>query len=344
MYIVSRGGLMELKEIIVNSEYEKLFEKYLEKKDVSNVINELSEIENIEIYKLLNIYKIIYLKHPTSEQYISMNLVYRYKLDNERLFSWLLLIDDKSEKNWDNIYYKVSEDKIFCWKKIFFELINYNPKHKNIVQRFFSKIINYYNFEQIKDLEYTDDEIILVCSKLNYLIDLYPSKLLELFEDIININDFTEKEFLGFLSPFLFNYPYVVKKYIEGQKVKKDTMFYKYIEEYIRKFVNDQENKIKLLDLKGYDSRLVEYEKRLAKQHQEINNQSKKYSVFYEFSSHRTVMYGDDIAYIMSDDTISFSKFQKFESFYSLPFGYILDPIKYLSDTEFTLSKKVGDE
>lgn len=344
MYVVSRGGLMKLKEIIVNNKYEKLFEKYLEKNDVFNVINELSEIEDIEIYKLLNIYKIIYLKHPTSEQYISMNLVYRHKLNNEGLFSWLLLIDDKSEKNWDNIYYKVSEDKIFCWKKIFFELINYNPKHRNVVQKFFSKIINYYNFEQIKDLEYTTDEIILVCSKLNYLIDLYPNKLLELFEDIININNFTEKEFLEFLSPFLFNYSYVVKKYIESQKIKKDTIFYKYMEEYVNNFVNEQEQKTKLLDLKGYDSRLIEYEKRRAKQQQEINEQSKKYSIFYEFSSHSTVMYGDDIAYIMSDGTISFSKFQKFESSCPIPFGYILDPIKYLSDAEFTLSKKVGDE
>ena len=53
---------MELNEIIVNNEYEKLFDKYLGKNDVFNVINELSEIENIEIYKLLNIYKIIYFE------------------------------------------------------------------------------------------------------------------------------------------------------------------------------------------------------------------------------------------------------------------------------------------
>lgn len=335
---------MELKEIIVNEEYEKLFEKYLDKNDVFNVINQLSEIEDIDMYKLLNIYKIIYLKHPTSEQYISMNLVYRHKWNNEGLFSWLLLIDDKSERNWDNIYYKVSEDKIFCWKKIFIELINYNPKHRNVIQKFFSKIINDYNLEQIKNLRYTTEEIILVCLKLNYLIDIYPHKLLELFEDIIDINNFTEKEFLGFLSPFLFNYPYVVKKYFESEKIKNDTMFYKYLEGHINNFVNEQAVKTKLLDLKGYDSRLIEYEKRRAKQQQEINEQSKKYSVFYEFSSHNTVMYGNDIAYIMADGTISFSKFQKFESSCPLPFGYILDPIKYLSDAEFALSKKVGDE
>ena len=335
---------MGLKEIIVNEEYEKLFEKYLDKNDVFNVINQLSEIEDINMNKLLNIYKIIYFKHPTSEQYISMNLVYRHKWNNEGLFLWLLLIDDKSERNWDNIYYKICEDKIFCWEKIFIELINYNPKHRNVIQKIFSKIINDYNIEQIRNLRYTPEEIILVCLKLNYLIDIYPHKLLELFEDIIDINNFTEKEFLVFLSPFLFNYPYVVKKYFESEKIRKDTMFYKYLEGYINNFVNEQSEKTKLLDLKGYDSRLIEYEKRRVKQQQEINEQSKKYSVFYEFSSHNTVMYGNDIAYIMEDGTISFSKFQKFESSCPLPFGYILDPIKYLSDAEFALSKKVGDE
>ena len=335
---------MELKEIIVNNEYERLFKEYLSKNDVLNVINELGKIEGIEIYKLFNIYKIIYLKYPTSEQYISKNLVYRHKFNNEGLFSWLLLIDEKLEKKWGNIYYKISEDKIFCWGKIFLEIVNYNPKHRSVIQKIFSEIINCYSFEHIKNLKYTPEEVILVCLKLNYLIDIYPHKLLKLFEDIININNFTEKEFLEFLSPFLFNYPYIVKKYIESEKLKKNTIFYRYIEGYINNFVKEQEEKTKMLDLKGYDSRLIEYEKRQAKQQQEINEQSKKYSIFSEIFSNNTVMYGNDIAYVMSDGTISFSKFQKFESSCPLPFGYILDPIKYLVDAEIALSKKGGDE
>lgn len=335
---------MKLKKIINDKNYKKLFTEYLKEKDILNVIDEIGEIENVDINKLFFLYKMIYIEKKSSEQNISFNLIYKHHLTNHELFSWLLVINDKSERNWDNIYYKICEEKTFCWKKVFEELIDYNSNHRIVIERIFTRIIKDYNIEHIKGLEYTHEKIILVCLKLNYLMNIYPQKLLEFFEDIININCFTVEEISRFLSIFLFNYPYVAKKYIESEKIDKNTILYSYIDEYIKKYSNDQEKIMNTLDLKGYNSRIIEYEKRKAKQQEDIQKKEVKYSFVYELLSHETFMYGNDIAYIRSDGTTTFSKLKKFESSVSFPIGYIIDPIKYQCDSESILNKKIGDE
>lgn len=334
---------MTLNEILNDENYQLLFEQYINENDIVNVISELSELENYDINKLFFAYRQIFLKNNMYGEHISRNLIYRHKLSLNELMSWLLFTNDYSAKYWENIYCEVASDKKLCWTIIFSELSNFDIRHKEFIQQLFSEIIGDYSFEYIKDVIFDFEDLISICKKLSCFIDMYPQKLFSLYEDVVNVRKFSEKDISVMLSFFLFNYPYVAKTYVENESTNKESIFYNFVEQYVKQFIVNQDKINNCLDLRGYNSRLIQYEKRKNKYQQEINKLSREKSIFYELTSHNTIMYGNDIAFMMSDDTLRFSKFQKFESSYMLPLGFVIDPIKYAIDVDNILNEKVGD-
>lgn len=186
----------------------------------------------------------------------------------------------------------------------------------------------------LKKITVTKNQILKICGRLNYILTIEVSKILDLYFYFSNIFNFNEKELNIFLDKFIYNFPSTCKKFINRKNGQTDgTLFMTYLKKKIEE--NDKENKLKN-NLKIYNpdaQRLNEYQKYLIMQNNEINDKSHEMSVLWKFCKSNTILYGNRYGMTVKhkdSEEVSIGNMHEFLYEYPLPLEYLIDPITYM--------------
>lgn len=186
----------------------------------------------------------------------------------------------------------------------------------------------------LKKITITKNQTLKICKRLNYILTIEVSKILDLYFYFSNIFNFNEKELNIFLDKFIFNFPSTCKKFINRKNGQNDdTLFMTYLKKKIEE--NDKEIKLKN-NLKIYNldaQRLNEYQKYLIMQNNEINDKSHEMSVFWKFCKSNTILYGNRYGMTVKhkdSEEVSIGSMHEFSYEYPLPLEYLIDPVTYM--------------
>lgn len=186
----------------------------------------------------------------------------------------------------------------------------------------------------LKKITITKNQILKICIRLNYILTIEVSKILDLYFYFSNFFNFNEQELNVFLDKFIFNFPSTCKKFINRKNGQNDdTLFMTYLKRKIEE--NDKDNRLKN-NLKIYNldvQRLYEYQKYLIMQNNEINDKSHGMSVFWKLCKSNTILYGNRYGMTVKhkdSEEVSVSSMHKFSYEYPLPLEYLIDPIMYM--------------
>lgn len=186
----------------------------------------------------------------------------------------------------------------------------------------------------LKKITITKNQILKICKRLNYILTIEVSKILDLYFYFSNLFNLNEQELNIFLDKFIFNFPSTCKKFINRKNGQNDdTLFMTYLKRKMEE--NDKDNKLKN-NLKIYDSdiqRLNEYQKYLIMQNNEINDKSHEMSVFWKLCKSNTILYGNRYGMTVKhkdSEEVSIGSMHEFSYEYPLPLEYLIDPITYM--------------
>lgn len=194
-----------------------------------------------------------------------------------------------------------------------------------------------HNYEEysinLKNIAITKNQILEICKRLNYILTIEVSKILDLYFHFSNRFNFTEQELNIFLDKFIFNFPSTCKNFINNRNGQNDTLFMTYLKRKMESY--DKDNKLKN-NLKIYNpdiQRLNEYQKYLIMQNNEINDKSREMSVLWKLCKSNTILYGKRYGMTVKHkdgDEVSIGNMHEFSYEYPLPLEYLIDPITYM--------------
>ncbi len=335
-------GRVSLNEILCKKNYIELIEQYIDEnnENINKIIDILKKNEVIDKNKVISIYKAIYKINDSYLEEIDFNLAYKHEIEIEKLFNWLLEMETTENIKFKNIKNKICKDKNKCWKMVFKELIEYNNHKEKIIISIVSDLMLNYKNEHVKKLKFELEEIVLVLKKLNYIINISPDKLLELYIDITNEKKIPKQDFKKYIDIYLYNYPYEAISYTKNNKKEKNEIE-KYIEDYCKNWQDEYNIKKNILDIKGSEKRIISYQKENAKNMHDIEEQGKKNSIFFNWGSNKTIMYGKNIIYVSPDGNIHNSSFYTIHKSVAMPYEYIIDPVVYRLNTIRVLNERL---
>lgn len=269
-----------------------------------------------------------YINKIGKEDFIDGRLpVFFYEItNNDKNFSTIITLLFNSEKS---IYHKFA-----------IELINFNIINIKKTITLDIKLLNSFN----------DIDCIFILRKIfGYLYDveyLIPLIFSFLYKDNLSdkLYDCILDVFLHFIS---FNYPLNTKNYTKNildNKINFPKPVYKISEivyKAVSKYLNDIESLPMLNEIKSKSKNNYEIWKAKNKIQSKMMNESSKKSVFFELCSHIIIKYGKGSFCFNSGKLTDKSQMQKFESFFTIPSNFVLDPIgNELTILQFRSEKK----
>lgn len=196
------------------------------------------------------------------------------------------------------------------------------------------KLIDNYEEKYLDSIEeLSKEEVIIICKKLNYIMSINSLNIIRIVYYIDKMFHFDKKELGDILDKYIFNYPFLAKKFLQKISEEDEPIFFGYLNDRIMRFDNEEKIKNSMENFKPNAIRIVKYRERQMKQNKIINKESEEMSLIANLFRKDIILYGKKVGMNVIKDNkkeMVTSELSEFKSEYYYPREYILDPVEYM--------------
>ena len=246
-----------------------------------------------------------------------------------------ITISKKIEGRWISEFINnILENSIIVLQEVFQDFSLDKPTDidydLSILQEFLHEYDKY--FTNINKITISKEQALLICKRLNYILSIELKAILKLYFQFFTIFKFNQEDLDVFLKKFSFNYPSICKQFIKNEDMNT-SLFVDYLKK--KNSIYDSDNSLKdsLSIFKPNFQRLSEYQRYQIIQSNEINEQSRGMSIFFDFCKPSTILYSNRYGMIAKHKNVEevfIGDMHEFSYSYPLPLEYIIDPINYM--------------